>query len=257
MLLQKSESINPPLGFASPNWQLLSSRWKYSVERDGSEARRAVEQVATCKLVLGQDDNDTIDDSQPYDQKHAFGWDNENGVRQVTVPAHRISALPISNAEYLTFLESKGRSKELVPSSWTIPAREQSYAVRVVYAPGYVDFEVAADWPVQASARQLAAYAESVGGRLPTEYELRVYMQRNPTDRPGANIGFANWHPIPYVATRSAMHQLIVIVDPLCLEMTARANALAAIMAAFGSGRLRTLLHTKVIRLRHCTQDTL
>lgn len=66
-----------------------------------------------------------------------------------------------------------------------------------MYAPGYVSFDIAGEWPVQASGRQLAAYAKWKGGRLPTEPELRVFLNKHLVDKPGANIGFRNWHPVP------------------------------------------------------------
>jgi hypothetical protein len=41
------------------------------------------------------------------------------------------------------------------------------------------------------------------GGRLPTEPELRLFYDKFESGyEGGANIGFRNWHPIPYVCAK-------------------------------------------------------
>ena len=106
--------------------------------------------------------------------------------------------MPISNIQYLKFLQESKLDPTLVPSTW-LPSRDavDGYQVRVLSLPGSVPMEVAAHWPIQASGRQLAGYAKWRGGRLPTEPELRRFLIDHPVDKPGANIGFANWHPVP------------------------------------------------------------
>lgn len=83
MLLQISDKVEPPKGFMQPDWQGLSQQWKARIERDGVEARRAVEEFPACTVQMGQDDSDAADLENPVDSKHSFGWDNEHGVRQV------------------------------------------------------------------------------------------------------------------------------------------------------------------------------
>ena len=47
---------------------------------------------------------------------------------------------------------------------------------------------------------ELSAYAVSKGGRIPTEPELRLFLDRfNVGYEGGANVGFRNWHPCPWV----------------------------------------------------------
>ena len=46
---------------------------------------------------------------------------------------------------------------------------------------------------------ELLAYAESKGGRIPTEPELRLFLDSkfNVGYEGGGNVGFRNWHPCP------------------------------------------------------------
>lgn len=149
-------------------------------------------------VEIGHDDFDHLDEQTPYDPAHTFGWDNESPKRTVDVPAFKVSLLPISNSDYLKFWESKSsvEKQAYLPGSWTVGS-EGNVSIKVLTAPSLVPIDIAADWPLMASGKQLAAYAESVGGRLPTEPELRKFNVDNPVDHVGANIGFANWHPVP------------------------------------------------------------
>jgi len=63
---------------------------------------------------------------------------------------------------------------------------------------GPVPMAIAAHWPVLASYDDLFAYASSKGGRLPTEPELRLFLDTYDVGyEGGANIGFRNWHCVP------------------------------------------------------------
>lgn len=45
---------------------------------------------------------------------------------------------------------------------------------------------------------ELSAYAKWKGGRIPTEYELQLFLDGfNVGYEGGANVGFRNWHPCP------------------------------------------------------------
>ena len=49
-----------------------------------------------------------------------------------------------------------------------------------------------------ASYDELSAYAKSKGGRLPTEPELRLFLDMYDVGyEGGANVAFRNWHPVP------------------------------------------------------------
>lgn len=70
--------------------------------------------------------------------------------------------------------------------------------MRTIYGP--VLMEIACNWPVLASYDDLALYAQSKGGRLPTEPELRLFLDKYDVGyEGGANVGFRNWHIMPLV----------------------------------------------------------
>jgi L-histidine Nalpha-methyltransferase / hercynylcysteine S-oxide synthase len=63
---------------------------------------------------------------------------------------------------------------------------------------GPVPMEIAQHWPVLTSYDDMVTYARSKGGRLPTEPELRLFLDKyNVTYEEGANTGFRNWHCTP------------------------------------------------------------
>ena len=63
---------------------------------------------------------------------------------------------------------------------------------------GLVSMEIAAQWPVLTSYDDLVLFAAFKGGRLPTEPELRLFLDLYDVGHEGgANIGFRNWHPVP------------------------------------------------------------
>ena len=66
---------------------------------------------------------------------------------------------------------------------------------------GPVAFDIARHWPVLTAYDDLAAYAASKGGRLPTEPELRLFLDTYDVGHAGgANVGFRNWHPVSATA---------------------------------------------------------
>ena len=189
MLIQ-SPNTKPPSGFMAPDWALLSKRWQAEYEKRGGDL--ALEQrfhFEASFVELGHDD----DDSQDFDivatrptsdvrdlnmqlGQPEFGWDNEHPRRRVETKAFSISALPISNAQYADFL--KATNSDETPSSWIKSDADGRQLVRTFYGP--VDMTVAAHWPVQASGKQLEAYAVWKGGRLPSHAELRKLMDAPP-----------------------------------------------------------------------------
>jgi formylglycine-generating enzyme required for sulfatase activity len=202
MLLQISDKVNSPPGFTTPDWNGLKANWDRQVEADGGSEARAKARVhyGPSILVVGHDDPDSEDYERSFDPAHAFGWDNESPERKVEVGAFEVDALPISNAQYLEYYLQRGSDSSLFPASWL--QRDDGggrtrICVKTFFEPGFVEFEVAQHWPMMASGRQLSGYAEWKGGRLPTEEELAVFINDNPVDTPGKNVGFKNWHPVP------------------------------------------------------------
>lgn len=209
MLIQ-SDLSRPPRGFVAPDWNLLSRQWDEADRRQGGkEARESTLNFKADLVTLGHDDKDqedfihvasrpssNIDDLNEQLGSPEFGWDNESPKRQVSTEAFSITAAPVTNGDYLEYLRSIG-SKEY-PSSWVASVDEEP-RVRTLYGP--VEMRIAHLWPCQASAIALEAYANWKGGRLPTQAELQRFLDAtggpNCTDRPGTNIGFRNWHPVP------------------------------------------------------------
>lgn len=70
------------------------------------------------------------------------------------------------------------------------------FQVRTLYGP--VPIKIARNWPIITSCDNLSTYANVKGGRLPTEPELRLFLDKfNCGYEGGANNGFRNWHPVP------------------------------------------------------------
>jgi formylglycine-generating enzyme required for sulfatase activity len=151
--------------------------------------------IAAGKAVIGAD-WDEID----------FGWDNEFGREVVEVPGFRIDSLPVRNIDWLQFWRDRGSDEQLFPQSWV--RVDDELQVKTVFGP--VPFDLAAGWPVQVSGEQARQYCQAVGGRLPTEAELRraayttpegsrrtyPWGDEAPTPRHG-NFGFSGWYPAP------------------------------------------------------------
>ena len=77
--------------------------------------------------------------------------------RPVKVQSFKIDALPISNADYLTFLTQLDTPRpELFPSSWS--GSLEKIEIKTIY--GLVPFAVGQYWPATASAVQFDAYAK-------------------------------------------------------------------------------------------------
>lgn len=71
-----------------------------------------------------------------------------------------------------------------------------SLQVRTLF--GRVPMNIANHWPVLTSYDDLVGYAASKGGRLPTEPELRLFLDLYDVGfEGGANVGFKHWHPTP------------------------------------------------------------
>lgn len=117
------------------------------------------------------------------DRGGSFRWDNEEPAHLVKVPAFRIDTLPVTNGEFLVFVEADGYHDPALwsPAAWrriteggsTLPQFWRWDAdLRVVSLFDDVPFEVAEDWPVSVTHAEAAAYAKWAGARLPTEAEF-------------------------------------------------------------------------------------
>ena len=75
-------------------------------------------------------------------------------------------------------------------------ATEAGRQVITMYGP--VPMKVAHLWPVITTYDDLSTYAVVKGGRIPTEPELRLFLDKFRCGyEGGSNVGFRNWHPVP------------------------------------------------------------
>ncbi|TFK23689.1 DUF323 domain-containing protein [Coprinopsis marcescibilis] len=191
MLIQRAGTGTlPPRGFRSPEWTILSKQWNQI-----SPPSSCMAQLGPAQLMMGHDDSEA-DDKLPHNPAdivdHNFGWDNESPARVVEVGRFNVDWRPITNSEYESFCKETRRSE--LPKSWVREDGENK--VRTLYGP--VSMSIAGEWPVLASYDELLDYARFKRGRLPTEPELRLFLDTYDAGHEGgSNVGFRNWHPVP------------------------------------------------------------
>ncbi|KAG5644779.1 hypothetical protein DXG03_007687 [Asterophora parasitica] len=211
MLLQRAGTgVLPPQGFTVPPWESLAATWSAAPQPQNPTVA-----LGPAEVTLGHDDKEADDMGSVVDG-HEFGWDNEQGTREVQVGKFEMEWRPVTNGQFYAFFHGHGKDKLEFPASWVeveggeIKARNPFISkntgatsnahngsqVRTLYGP--VPFKVAQDWPVLTSYNNLSTYATVNGGRLPTEPELRLFYEKFESGyEGGANIGFRNWHPVP------------------------------------------------------------
>ncbi|KAJ7701438.1 DUF323 domain-containing protein [Mycena rosella] len=193
MLLQRAGSGTlPPPGFAPPSWTSLADAWNSAPEPMSSTVT-----LGPVTLTLSHDDNEAEDDVPGKDTDvagHEFGWDNEHPKREVHVDEFRIEWRPVTNGQFFKYRASQAEGTVALPASWV--EFEGAIHVRTLYGP--VPMKIAQNWPVLTSYSNLSKYAIVQGGRLPTESELRLFLNKFESGyEGGANLGFRNWHSIP------------------------------------------------------------
>lgn len=194
--VQAASQLQPPSGLAIPDFASLARGWQETVESDKQD-RYGVLSIGATEVDVGHDDSDRVDEGSLYDPEHRLGWDCENPKRRVKVDAFKLSKVPVENWQYLEWLVSSDARQEMTPASWHVDGDLANVSVKTL--AGLVPFEQARYWPVAASAKQLEAYAKSIGGRLPTAAELAAFQQgaNSPVDTAVNNIGLVNLHPVP------------------------------------------------------------
>jgi ergothioneine biosynthesis protein EgtB len=152
----------------------------------------------------------------------AFRWDNEHPELATEVPAFRIDSVPVTNREYLQFIEDGGYEDRRLwtDDSWAWMQKRGHHGpgfwkktprgiwVRTLF--GDLPFEEAADWPACVMRAEAHAYARWEGERLPTEAEFHRAAFYSPDgtrrehpwgdEAPGpehGNLGFRRWSPTP------------------------------------------------------------
>jgi ergothioneine biosynthesis protein EgtB len=151
-----------------------------------------------------------------------FGWDNEFPTERVLVPAFSIDSLPVTNGEFLEFVDCGAYEDERY---WQPADRQWKKLTNRCYPNCWLKHDAGwlykgmfdilplarvAGWPVYVSLAEARAYANWRGKRLPTEAEFHRAAfggpngteTRNPwgDNAPGARYGnfdFTAWSPSP------------------------------------------------------------
>jgi ergothioneine biosynthesis protein EgtB len=151
-----------------------------------------------------------------------FGWDNEFGEALVEVPAFNIDSLPVTNGEFMEFIDCgayddrqfwrnddwqwKVREQHRHPSCWS--HRDGSWIYRAMFDA--LPVEQVSSWPVYVSLAEARAYASWRGMRLLSEAEFHRAAYYGPDGRESifpwgnatpekrhGNFGFVSWAPTP------------------------------------------------------------
>jgi ergothioneine biosynthesis protein EgtB len=144
----------------------------------------------------------------------AFGWDNEFDAHDVHVPEFDLDVLPVTNLEFLEFLNTGGYSRREL---WSDEGWEWIQAERIQHPAFWIPasnpptsdlppptsdwnwrgmFEaipLPLDWPVYVSQAEASAYARWKGRRLMTEPEFHHAAEGSTT----GHFDFAGFDPIP------------------------------------------------------------
>jgi ergothioneine biosynthesis protein EgtB len=160
----------------------------------------------------------------------AFGWDNEFDRHVVHVPAFEIDVLPVTNAQFLDFLNDRGYDRRELwsdegwewiqservqhPAFWLRDTSDigdrsdigQRWQWRAMFHPE----PLPPHWPVYVSHAEASAYARWQGRRLMTEAE----WHRAADGATAGQADFASWDPVavgshPHTASVHGVHDLV------------------------------------------------
>jgi len=124
---------------------------------------------------------------KPRDAVQSFGWDNEFDEQHVFVPGFSMDAFPVTNGEYLKFIQAGGylNANYWKPEDWewrrdtklehprfwrarsSTPSTDPDTDWR--YRAMFTEIPLPHDWPVYVSHAEASAYSKWVGRKLPTE----------------------------------------------------------------------------------------
>jgi iron(II)-dependent oxidoreductase len=159
---------------------------------------------------------------------NVFGWDNEFGEQEIDVPAFAIDAYPVTNGEYLKFVQAGGyqdarywktedwewkqRARIQHPHFWLLKkgARAEDSKAGWEYRAMFGAIPLPMSWPVWVSHAEASAFANWAGKKLPTEAQWhraaygtqeggeRTYpWGESAPDRSQGNFHHQNWDARP------------------------------------------------------------
>ncbi|MFZ3217051.1 MAG: SUMF1/EgtB/PvdO family nonheme iron enzyme [Candidatus Acidiferrales bacterium] len=134
-------------------------------------------------------------------ESHAFGWDNEFVVQQVLVPSFTIGAFPVTNSDFLKFVQAGGyqtgkywrtddwqwlRKQRIEhPHFWKLlgEAGLDDPATRWEFCAMFGAIPLPPSWPVYVSHAEASAYSKWAGKKLPTEEQWHRAAYGTPEGR--------------------------------------------------------------------------
>ena len=157
-----------------------------------------------------------------------FGWDNEFETQQISVPEFSISAFPVTNGEYMEFVQACGyedsrywrpedrewkRQQRLDHPQYWLPRSNSTVTdpdTQWEYRSMFGIIPLPPSWPVYVSYAEAAAFARWAGKKLPTEaqwhraaYGTPQGLEREypwgdaPPSHSRGNFHFKSWHAAP------------------------------------------------------------
>lgn len=136
---------------------------------------------------------------------HEFGWDNEFGEQQIRVAGFSIDAYPVTNGEYLKFVQAGGyqdarywktedwgwkqRAGIEHPHFWLLSLRKGAAVddpnANWEYRGMFGTIALPLSWPVWVSHAEASAFAKWAGKKLPTEaqWHRAAYGTREGAER--------------------------------------------------------------------------
>jgi len=148
---------------------------------------------------LGRGSVDAIGSTAPADRQ-TYGWDNEYGVEDVTLPPFRAGRRLVSNAEFLAFVEDGGYRRD---EWWTEEGRGWVHYTRAAHPRFWLrrdgdylqrnlleEIPLPLDWPVEVNCLEAQAYCRWLAARtgenvlLPTEAHWHVLREQVAGDQP-------------------------------------------------------------------------
>jgi len=161
----------------------------------------------------------------------AFGWDNEFDRHSVRVPAFDVDVFPVTNAQFLDFVNDRGYGRR---DLWSEEGWDWLQSEHVSHPAFWLSADASAigrrpseigslrwrgmfgarplphDWPVYVSQAEASAYARWQGRRLMTEAE----WHRAADGATAGHADFAGYDPVPVgslpqTASARGVHDLI------------------------------------------------
>src|SRR5262249_32337289 len=150
-----------------------------------------------------------------------FAYDNEGPRHQVLIPAFSLATQPVTNGEYIAFIEDNayGRPEFWLSLGW-MTVNEQRWSAPLYWTKrdgAWWNFTLSGLRPIDQSEPvthisyfEADAYANWVGARLPTEFEWERAALGCPIE--GNFVATERFHPVP--ASAGALAKADVSAEP-------------------------------------------